>query len=223
MNYIYRGLITILLLPICYTAGKNLVALISLLNTSSTDNLLWIYFLIGAIGYMIIHFCFFKPIRLYIFGHELTHAAAGILSGAKIKSFIVKKDGGSVGLTKVNMFVALSPYFIPIYSLILIICYKLLTSYFNTGYPKLFVILLGMTVSFHLVLTLFAASQKQSDFQENGTLVSLLIIFVSNCVILSIILIIFFPLIKFTVYTNNLVTDYFDLIKTAVNNARNYV
>ena len=40
------------------------------------------------------------------------------MSGGKVKSFHVSKKGGAVTVTKTNVFVALAPYMIPLYSLL---------------------------------------------------------------------------------------------------------
>jgi hypothetical protein len=205
-----KALTAILLLPVCFSTGKSFFAVILAINTTLTSNSFWAYFLIGFVFYIIIHLFFFKPIRMYVFGHELTHAFAGIITGSKVKSFNTGKTSGSVTLTKVNMFITLSPYFVPIYSLILIFCYWLMTKFVvtNTGYFKVFLFLFGITVSFHLMLTLFAISQGQPDFQEYGIIVSILVIFITNCIVLSLVLILFFPVINLGQSAENLCSDY---------------
>ena len=80
-------------------------------------------FWIGIAVYFLFQVVFFKPMSTYVFGHELTHALTGLLSGAQIKKFKVSANKGSVTLTKDNIFITLSPYFFPIYPIIIILIY----------------------------------------------------------------------------------------------------
>jgi len=194
------------LLPVCYGVGKSFLNLVSMINLFSSTKQLWIFFVLGFISYILAHFLFSKPLKLYIFGHELTHALSGIISGSSIKSFKLKKESGSVTLSKVNLFIALSPYFIPIYTVILI----LLNVIFEI--PKsIFLFLIGVTVAFHIALTLFAIKQGQSDLKKYGTFYSLVLVFIANCVVLSGILAIFFPV------------SFIDFIIDSIKNTRNGV
>ncbi|MFN3966951.1 MAG: hypothetical protein ACK4JE_04575, partial [Endomicrobiia bacterium] len=142
---------SLLLLPVCYGVGKSFINLILMINVFSSTKQLWIFFILGLIFYTVIHFIFSKPLKLYIFGHELTHALSGIISGSSVKSFKLKKDSGSVTLSKVNLFITLSPYFVPIYTIFLILLNMILKI------PKtFFLFLLGVSIAFHIALTLFA-------------------------------------------------------------------
>ena len=49
------------------------------------------------------------PMRLYVLGHELTHALFGLCFGAVPKNLKVGLKGGSVELTKTNVLITLSP------------------------------------------------------------------------------------------------------------------
>ena len=55
---------------------------------------------------------------LYVLGHEFTHALAAMLAGGKVSAFHVSSKGGHVLTDRVNWWIALSPYFVPIYALI---------------------------------------------------------------------------------------------------------
>ena len=140
----------------------------------------------GIFGYFIFQVIFDKPIRTYVFGHELTHALFGILSGARIKSFKVSTSGGSVSLTKTGLLIALSPYFIPIYTLILVGVYWGLSKFLDlSAFNLYFLFLTGFTISFHLSLTWFAIGKGQSDLKQFGVLFSLMIVIIVNCCVLA--------------------------------------
>ncbi len=58
-----------------------------------------------------------RPLWVYVLGHELTHALAVYLHGGKVHQFKVTSAGGHIVTDKSNWFIALAPYFIPLYSL----------------------------------------------------------------------------------------------------------
>ncbi|MGD9896734.1 MAG: hypothetical protein AB7T14_06640 [Candidatus Methylacidiphilaceae bacterium] len=64
--------------------------------------------------------CFFWkiPPRPYIFAHELTHALAVYLQGGKVSRFRVGRGSGSIRSDRSNLWIVLSPYFIPLYMLL---------------------------------------------------------------------------------------------------------
>lgn len=172
--------LSLLLLPVCYGVGRSFFEMMFLFSIP-------IYFILGFVVYTVIHFIFFKPLSVYVFGHELTHALAGVISGYRIKSFKVNKSGGNVTLSKSNIFVTLSPYFVPVYSIILILLYIIINRVFK-GYPfqhNYFLFLLGVALAFHIALTIFAIHSGQSDLKKYGMLFSLIIVFIANCVVLT--------------------------------------
>jgi hypothetical protein len=151
-------------------------------------------FWLGIGSYFLFQFFFSRPIRTYVFGHELTHALVGLMSGARLKSFKVSAAGGSVVLTKTSLLIALSPYFVPIYTVLLILLYWLGAQFFDIGrFHAYFLYAAGFTLSFHFGLTYFALAQGQSDLKEFGTLFSGVIIALINCCLLASLLKLLFP------------------------------
>ncbi|MBI4051608.1 MAG: hypothetical protein HY400_03795 [Elusimicrobia bacterium] len=152
-------------------------------------------FLIGFCLYPLFQAIFFRPLRLYVLGHELTHALAAALSGIQVRSISVARDSGHVVLSKQNAFVALAPYCIPLYTLLItLVLYG--ASWFWDLSPSrsFFVGLVGFSLAFHLVLTIDALwSQKQPDITKaGGIFFSLVVIVLANCLILSLALKLFF-------------------------------
>ena len=151
-------------------------------------------FWVGAAAYFLFQIIFFKPVRTYVFGHELTHALAGLMSGAKLKNFKVSASGGSVVLTKTSVFITLAPYFIPIYTVILIIVYRAGAMFWPLeNYHSAFLFLAGFTLSFHFGLTQFALAQGQSDLRQFGVFFSGVLIVLVNCVVLALLFKVLFP------------------------------
>ncbi|MCK4518891.1 MAG: M50 family metallopeptidase, partial [Candidatus Omnitrophica bacterium] len=67
------------------------------------------YFLYGVSSYILLHLVFFKPVYLYVWGHEAMHVLAAWLCGGKVSSFKVSSAGGSINTSKSNFFIALAP------------------------------------------------------------------------------------------------------------------
>lgn len=126
---------------------------------------------------------------LYVAGHELTHAIATIICLGKVKRFRVGLDGGYVETDKANVFIALSPYFVPIWMLFwMLIFWALQMAYPGTESQIFFYTGFGFWWCFHIYWTLWVIPREQPDMLENGVLFSSLIIFLLNLSLLIIVL-----------------------------------
>jgi hypothetical protein len=148
----------------------------------------------GIFCYGVFQIAFYKPMRTYVFGHELTHAFAGILSGAKVKKFKIGKESGHVVLTKDNVWITLAPYFFPIYTFAIIVIYlflgwvmdiRLLYSYF--------LFLAGISIAFHIALTIYIINIGQPDLKVYGVFFSYILIIAVNVVVFSLLMVLVFP------------------------------
>src|SRR5947209_7375633 len=110
MKKLKRYAVAVLLLPVCYGMA---IALWEILRHFKDVPEGSFYFAAGVFSYFAFQWIFFRPMRTYVFGHELSHAIAAWMSGAKVKHFHVSKKGGSVTVSKSNFFVALAPYILP--------------------------------------------------------------------------------------------------------------
>ena len=122
-----------------------------------------------------------KPVRLYVLGHELTHAVWGLLFGARVSNLRVSLSGGSVTLTKSNVLITLAPYFFPFYTMLVVLA-ALVMRLFVSPLPGTFAWLfaIGFTWCFHLCFTLRALAQRQPDVIEYGHLFSWVFIWTFN-------------------------------------------
>lgn len=92
--------------------------------------------------------------RLYVFGHEATHALTAWGMGGKVHAFHVGEDGGHVDLSKSNFIIALAPYCVPIYALVVVAVYRAwLWTVPEAAAPGLFLALMGAALAFHWALT----------------------------------------------------------------------
>ena len=131
------------------------------------------------------------PVMVYVYvvGHELTHAIAAKLCLGKVQTLSIDLNGGYVETDTDNLFIALSPYFVPLWMCIWLLffwCINLLfpfpewAAWFYAGF--------GFWWSFHLYWTIWVIPREQPDMLENGLLFSLLIVLVMNIGILLVVL-----------------------------------
>jgi hypothetical protein len=126
-----------------------------------------------------------QPLALYVYGHELTHAIWARAMGGKVYDFKVSSRGGYVITDKANFWIALAPYFHPLYSVIVIAVYGGISLFYDLrGYTPLLFGLLGGTWAFHLSFTLWMIPKGQSDLTTYGTFFSLVVIYLMNLAVL---------------------------------------
>jgi hypothetical protein len=186
MGRIAKFIISILAIPFVISASYSLYHEIG--KIYSVDSNQW-YFLLGIIVYLIIHTVLFKPNIVYIFGHELTHALAMFISAGKVKSFKVSKKGGEVKGTKANLFISLAPYFFPTYTLLLILIWYIAGRIWDIrDFIGVFLFAVGLTLTFHFVMTVEFLKTKQPDLVKSGYLFSIILIYLINLTIAALIL-----------------------------------
>jgi len=120
--------------------------------------------------------------RFYVLAHELTHAAAVWALGGKVFKLVIKAESGHVDLSRMNVFIALAPYWIPLYTLALVGLYRLALWAWDPPYAReLFLMLTGASLSFHLLHTVRALwATHQSDLDHAGLPLSMSLIALLN-------------------------------------------
>lgn len=125
--------------------------------------------------------------RVYVLGHELTHAVWGLAFGARVSNLKVRSSGGSVTLTKSNVWITLAPYFFPFWTVIVVLlalavrgvlCFAKPEAPFPV--PWLWMFLVGFTWCFHACFTIRSLMQPQPDVQEYGRVFSWTLILLCN-------------------------------------------
>lgn len=191
MKKVKRWLVAIVLLPACYGVFQGLWVTLHPFRDVPEGSYC---FFAGMLSYVVFQWAFFRPIRTYVFGHELTHALASWMIGGNVTQFKVGKHGGSVTVNKSNFFVALSPYMIPLYSLLLAAAFFTANHFYPLRpYWPLFLWLLGVSMGFHAALTAFALRQRQPDLKPTGRLLSGVVIFLGNALSLVFVMGVAFP------------------------------
>jgi hypothetical protein len=173
-----KTIIAILLLPLCLGAGR---AFWLVLRQSGEATTIWVAILSGAACWVVIYSLLPKPMWIYVFGHEFTHALWTWLFGGKVKRFKASSKGGHVIVTKTNFLIALAPYFFPFYAIIVVLVFVLGHVIWNwAAYAVWFHLLLGAAYAFHVTLTWHILKTEQSDITEHGYVFSAVIIFLGN-------------------------------------------
>jgi len=177
-----KTLFGILLIPFAIGVGKAFYAQIS--NISILSGSLHI-FERGILVYLLFHVIVMRPVFLYVLGHESVHVIATWLCGGKVVSFDVSPSGGNVVTSKTNFFIELSPYFIPLYTLILGLVYMFMKMGGNSipYMGIIFTFFVGVTLAFHFAMTAEVLKIKQPDIVRSGLIFSGIIIFIGNLMI----------------------------------------
>ncbi len=171
-----------LLLPVCAGAA---MAFWKVLRASGGADTTWIPFLAGAACWCVIFFLLPKPMWIYVFGHELTHALWTWLFGGQVKKMKVTSSGGHVVISKTNFVIALAPYFFPLYAAMVVAIFAvghLIWDWRN--FLVWFHLLVGAAYAFHVTLTWHVLQTRQSDITSHGYLFSAVIIFLGNVSVL---------------------------------------
>ncbi len=155
------------------------------------------------------------PVKSYVLAHELTHALWGHFFGATVLGMKVSKSGGNVKLSESNLLVVLAPYFFPLYSILVICAYLLLSVFFDLqNYHLLFLAAVGFTLGFHYFFTISALAMKQSDIEIYGKIFSYALIYFMNALIMGLLVVAVSPVTLFQ-FAARLALDFSDVGRLA--------
>lgn len=164
-----------------------------------------------------------RPLRIYVLGHELTHAIMAKAMGGKVFDFKATRNGGYVVTDKSNFWIALAPYFWPLYSIGVIAVYGGVSIFYNLqAYTPVLFGLLGLTWAFHFSFTLWMIPKGQTDLTAHGTFFSLVVIYLLNLILLCALLIFAAPEVTFQAFGQEAAShagDFANLILDVFNNA----
>src|SRR5678815_4282444 len=205
-----KFIVALFLLPICAILSQTFFTSFARATVSER---LWAgvefwFFSLGAVLWLIAFFGLPRPIVLYVFGHELTHALWVWLMGGRVSHFRVGRDGGHILTDKNNFLIALAPYFFPIYSILVLALYGGLSLFVNVQpYGRLLYALVGVTWAFHFTFTCWMIPKNQTDLTDQGTFFSLVVIYLMNLLLLSVMLILVSQQITFESFGADLLTN----------------
>ena len=166
-------------LPACWAASVALTrTLPEAFATPAGGGPGWIFvpegwaFIAGAAFYLIWHRVR-PPEFLYTFTHEFTHLIFAVLCGKRVSRFVVSKDSGQVSMSGTNFLITLAPYFFPLLTAIVLAAGAALEwGLGNPRYRPVVAFLTGLTLAFHLTMTLRTLATSQPDIDRGGKLFS---------------------------------------------------
>ena len=177
-----KTIIAIFLVPLCIGVTN---ALIMVLRACGGAKTVWVPMLAGAACWLVILLLLPKPMWVYVFGHELTHALWTWLFGGRVKKFKATAQGGHVVITRNNFFITLAPYFFPLYVAVVVLIFTL--GHWLWGWSRYlawFHLLIGAAYAFHFTLTCHTLRTRQSDITQEGYLFSAVVIWLGNATLL---------------------------------------
>jgi hypothetical protein len=177
-----KNIIAVLLLPVCFGAAS---ALWMVIQKSGSADTTWVPLFAGAACWAVIFFLLPKPMWIYVFGHELTHAVWTWIFWGRVKRMKVTSQGGHVIISKSNFLIGLAPYFFPLYAVLVIGAF--LIGHLIWDWKNLlpwFHLFLGAAYAFHVTLTFHVLQTRQTDITEQGYLFSAVVIFLGNVSVL---------------------------------------
>jgi hypothetical protein len=205
-----KFIFAIFLLPMCGVLTQTFFTAFARATVTQrlwTGEEFW-FFSFGAVLWLRAFFGLPRPILIYVFGHELTHALWVWLMGGRVSQFRVGSDGGHVVTTKANFWIALAPYFVPIYSILAIAIYGALSLFLNMQpYGRLLYAVIGATWAFHFTFTCWMIPKNQTDLTDQGTFFSLVVIYLMNLLLLSVMLILASREITFQTFGTDLLVN----------------
>jgi hypothetical protein len=205
-----KFVVALFLLPICAILTQTFFTVFA---RAAITQRLWAgqafwFFSLGAVLWLIAFMGLPRPILIYVFGHELTHAIWVWLMGGRISRFRVGREGGHVVTNRTNFWIALAPYFFPIYSILAIAIFGALSIFYNVQpYGRVLYAVIGATWAFHFTFTCWMIPKNQTDLSDQGTFFSLVVIYLMNLFLLSTMLILASPHITFAGFGADLLTN----------------
>jgi len=205
-----KFVLALFLLPICAILSETFF---TVFTRATVTQRLWAgeefwFFSLGAVLWLIAFFGLPRPMLVYVFGHELTHAFWVLLMGGRVSRFKVGRDGGHIITDRNNFWIALAPYFFPLYSIIAIAVYGGLSLFFEVQpYGRLLYGVIGATWAFHFTFTCWMIPKNQTDLSDNGTFFSLVVIYLMNLLLLSVMLVLASVEITFADFGSDLLVN----------------
>lgn len=171
LRHLFFGSIGLLLFPALAGTLETLLSLLAALQTDPVQGQTLLTFLAGGALWLLIFLFLPQPFRSYVLAHELSHALAAWLSGARVQHLRIGKNGGSVEVSHAGLFITLAPYLLPFYSLLLLAVTATAGLFTDvSAWTPYLPFALGFTGSFHLCFTLQALAAGQSDIRPYGPL-----------------------------------------------------
>lgn len=206
---IWKFVIGIAMIPFCWATIETFFATF---DHAARSNSFWKtaefwFFTIGFFGWGVVFAGLVKyrirwMIWMYVAGHELTHAFFVLLCRGNVAKVHISSEGGHILTNRNNFLISLSPYFLPFYTVLVILGWGLANFFSDAEFSKTAVQILfaviGVTWAFHLTFTVWMIAREQPDVDQNGRTFSITLIVWINTIIISALLITASPEVAWT-------------------------
>ena len=188
-----KQIVAVFLVPPAWIITR---AFFSSFSTAALQHRFWAseefwFFSLGTLLWVVTFFGLPRPMLLYVFGHELTHVIWVWLMGGRVSQFRISRTGGYIVTDKTNFWIALAPYFFPIYSILVLLLYGGIGMFVDVEpYRRWLFGVVGFTWAFHVTFAIWMLWKGQTDLIEHGTFFSMMIIYLINFSVLSLMLIV---------------------------------
>jgi hypothetical protein len=182
---LFKFVIALALLPL--VAGE-IWTLIDLARAAAVPGGAWregwaIAFGAGLLTWLLVFAFLPRTMWFYVLGHEFTHALAAMLAGGKVSAFQVSAKGGHVVTDRVNWWITLAPYFVPLYALIWMALWLSVDFWHPLkAWQPILYFGLGVFWCFHLTFTASMFHLGQTDITSQGIVFSAVVILFINLI-----------------------------------------
>jgi len=133
---------------------------------------------------MLLWLLFGRFLRFFhVFEHEVTHLVTGLLFFIQPRQLVASESGGRMEMYGNNFIVSLAPYFVPLFSLVLMVLMPLLDSTVSVYACSL----LGLATGYHIITNLQEFSLQQPDIRSHGRVFSTIICLWGNVMALGLV------------------------------------
>jgi hypothetical protein len=119
----------------------------------------------------------------HVFEHEVTHLVTGLIFFIKPRQLVASESGGRMEMYGNNFIVSLAPYFVPLFSLVLMALMPLLDSTVSVYACGV----LGLATGYHVITNLQEFSLQQPDIRSHGLVFSTLMCLWGNVIALGVV------------------------------------
>ena len=183
MTHWTRRLARLLLTPVLYLAAAVVAWTAFALPVRVDRHLGLLPAGLGFAATLVLFVCGRRFVRLYVFGHELTHWLAAKLFRRRTGRLRVGRHSGSVEVEDPNAIIVLAPYIVPVYTLMVTGAYgvvRFLVEPFPAWGIAGFSAALGSPYAFHLDLTGLSLRYGRQDLRLCGPVFSIGLILLGN-------------------------------------------
>src|SRR5436190_17613151 len=149
---LFKLMAALALLPVCVgmTLGAQEFFGRYLAKHNARDLLSW--FSYGAGTFALLAILLWRPVVVYVFGHELMHAIATWVCLGKVSNLKASANGGQVTSSKSNTLIRLAPYCVPLYAIVVAAIYLALNRWWRPmgGHLNWIIFALGFFYAFHI-------------------------------------------------------------------------